>query len=121
MKKVLLVEDDEITGNMLRHKLSRDQYEVEMAVNGLDAVKILDTFVPDVIVTDLMLPFVSGLELINHVRQVKQSEVPVIVLSFSGDEAMILKAFDMGASDFMTKPFSPNELSVRIKKLLAKK
>jgi DNA-binding response OmpR family regulator len=64
-----------------------------------------------------MMPFVSGLEIISHVRNKLNLSTPIIVFSSSGQEEMVLNAFNIGATDFMSKPFSPNELIIRIKKL----
>jgi len=65
-----------------------------------------------------MMPFYSGLEVISHLRNKLNKQTPVIVFSSAGQEEMVLKAFSLGASDFMTKPFSPNELVIRVKRLL---
>jgi DNA-binding response OmpR family regulator len=65
-----------------------------------------------------MMPFVSGLEVISYVRNKLNMQTPIIVFSSSGQEEIVLKAFDLGANDFMCKPFSPHELVIRIKRLL---
>ena len=65
-----------------------------------------------------MMPFISGLEVISHVRNKLKVTTPIIVFSAAGQEEMVLKAFNLGANDFMGKPFSPNELVIRIKRLI---
>ena len=66
-----------------------------------------------------MMPFISGLEVISHVRNELKMQIPIIVFSAAGQEEMVLKAFNLGANDFMGKPFSPNELVIRIKRLVS--
>ena len=118
MHTVLLVDDDEMVSSMLRLKLSRDNFEVIVVSNGMEAKEKLKTIVPDIVVTDLMMPFFSGMELINHIRNELKLEFPILVLSSAGQEQSVLKAFEIGANDFVSKPFSPNELIVRIKKMI---
>lgn len=65
-----------------------------------------------------MMPFVSGLEVVSHVRNQLKMQTPIIVFSAAGQEEMVLKAFNLGANDFMSKPFSPNELVIRVKRQL---
>jgi DNA-binding response OmpR family regulator len=67
------------------------------------------------------MPYMSGLELINLIREQYQLKTPIIVLSKVGNEDTVLQAFELGADDYLTKPFSPNELSIRVKKLLARR
>ena len=83
-----------------------------------DVEELINTHNPDLIITDIMMPFVSGLEVISHVRNKLNNETPIIVFSAAGQEEMVLKAFNLGANDFMGKPFSPNELVIRVKRLL---
>jgi DNA-binding response OmpR family regulator len=66
-----------------------------------------------------MMPFVSGLEVISHVRNTLNLLTPIVVFSAAGQEQIVLKAFDLGATDFMSKPLSPNELVLRVKRLLS--
>ena len=72
---------------------------------------------PDLVVADIMMPFVSGLELINYIRKDLGSLLPVIIISALEHDETVLEAFRLGASDFITKPFKPNELILRIKKI----
>ena len=113
---ILIVEDDILLLKTLEFKLIKDGYIVVTLKNGFDAIEYLKENEPDLIVTDIMMPFINGLEIISFVRNEKKSKVPIIVLSSAGLEKTVLEAFQLGADDFVTKPFSPNELSIRIKK-----
>lgn len=118
VKKIVLAEDNSVLALLLKFKLEKEGYQILEAEDGKKAMELIDTQSPDLVLTDIMMPYVSGLELVSHLRNNLQSKIPIIVFSSAGQEEMILKAFDIGASDFMSKPFSPNELIIRIKRLL---
>lgn len=118
VKKIVLAEDNSVLALLLKFKLEKEGYQILEAEDGKTAMELIDTQSPDLVLTDIMMPYVSGLELVSHIRNHQKSQIPIIVFSSAGQEEMILKAFDMGASDFMSKPFSPNELIIRIKRLL---
>ncbi|MFV8340818.1 response regulator transcription factor [Flavobacterium sp. XS2P39] len=117
-KKIVLAEDNSILLLLLKYQLEKEGYKLLIAVNGKEAVDLIEEHNPDLILTDIMMPFISGLEVISHVRNNLNMKTPIIVFSSAGQEEMVLKAFDIGATDFMSKPLSPNELVIRIKKLL---
>ncbi|MCH7401194.1 response regulator transcription factor [Belliella kenyensis] len=118
MKNVLLIEDDMLISNLVKFRLKKDGYEVTIVEDGQAGIEAIDTLSPDLIITDVMMPFRNGLEIINHAKMVNP-KVPVIVLSSLGEEEnTVLEAFTIGASDFIPKPFKPNELSFRVKKWL---
>lgn len=117
-KKIILAEDNSTLSLLLKFRLEKEGYELIPAVDGKEAVNLIETENPDLILTDIMMPFISGLEVISHVRLALDLDTPIIVFSSAGQEEMVLKAFNLGANDFMGKPFSPNELVIRIKKLL---
>lgn len=117
-KKIVMAEDNSVLSLLLKVKLEREGYQMIVAENGKLAVEMIEEHNPDFVLTDIMMPYLSGLEVISHVRNQLKSQVPIIVFSSAGQEEMVMKAFDMGASDFMNKPFSPNELIIRIKRLL---
>ena len=73
---------------------------------------------PDLVITDILMPYTSGLEFISVVKSGVNNKIPIIVLSGIGEEATVMEAFDLGADDFLTKPFNPVELGVRVKRLL---
>lgn len=112
-----IIEDDILLLKTLEFKMNKEGYKVSISNNGFDAVEYLKENEPDLIVTDIMMPFINGLEIISFVRTELKSKVPIIVLSSAGLEKTVLEAFELGADDFITKPFSPNELSIRIKKI----
>lgn len=118
-KRILVIEDNPMVVKSLEFKLVKDGYDVEVAEDGRTAMNLLKEHNFDLILTDLMLPFISGNEIIEFIKST-YPQIPVIVLSTSTQEDIITKAFTMGVDDFITKPFSPSELSLRVKRSLAK-
>lgn len=116
--KILIAEDESIVLSALKFRLSKEGYEVFTASDGEKALELFNTQDPDLIVTDIMMPLVSGLELITHVRTQSKRLIPIVVISAVDIEDTVLEAFELGADDFITKPLSPNELLVRIKRLI---
>lgn len=119
--KILICEDDEMMINVIDYKLKKDGYETEKAIDGKKAADLIKQNDFNLIITDLLMPYMSGLELVNLIRNDLKKTTPIIVLSKIGLEETVLKAFELGADDYMVKPFSPNELSVRAKRLLMKR
>ena len=115
--RIHIVEDDILLLKTLAFKLTKEGHTLVSSKNGFDAIEYLKENEPDLILTDIMMPFINGLEIISFVRNEKKSKVPIIVMSSAGVEKTVLEAFELGADDFITKPFSPNELSIRIKKI----
>lgn len=119
--KILICEDDLMTLKALEHKLKNDGYETIAVHDGKQAIEMLTTHKNiDLLLTDLHMPMISGLELISHVRNEMKSHIPIVMLTRVGLEDTVLHAFELGADDYITKPFSPEELSLRIKRLLLK-
>ena len=114
--RVLVVDDEPQIRRALRVALGGHGYVVEIAVDGEEALVAIASHVPDVIVLDLMMPGTDGLEVVKQTRQ--WSNVPIIVLSARGDERDKVTALDLGADDYLTKPFDMMELIARIKALL---
>lgn len=117
-KKIVLAEDNSVLSLLLKYRLEKEGYKLLIAVDGKQAIELIEEHNPELILTDIMMPFVSGLEVISYVRNKLNSQTPVIVFSSAGQEEIVLKAFDLGATDFMSKPFSPHELVIRVKRLL---
>jgi DNA-binding response OmpR family regulator len=117
-KKIILAEDNSILSLLLKFRLEKEGYQLFVAYDGKEAVNLIEQHKPELILTDVMMPFVSGLEVISHVRNKLVEQTPIIVFSSAGQEEMVINAFNLGATDFMSKPFSPNELVIRIKRLL---
>ncbi|HWB94671.1 MAG TPA: response regulator transcription factor [Puia sp.] len=118
--KILVAEDEPILIRIIEMRLKKDGYEVLLAEDGQQALDRLEQGPPDLIITDIMMPYASGLEIIASVRARTWPKVPVIILSAMGQEDVVLEAFQLGADDYITKPFSPNELSVRVRRLLTR-
>jgi two-component system alkaline phosphatase synthesis response regulator PhoP len=113
---VLIVEDDETLLLTLQHKLSREGYETMAASRGDDALQILRERTPDVILLDIMLPGINGLQLCRLIR--RKSDVPILLLTALGAEGDRVAGLDAGADDYVIKPFGMKELSARIRALL---
>jgi two-component system KDP operon response regulator KdpE len=117
MKKRILVVDDEPRMRRFVHmNLDLEGYEVIEADNGLEALEKVRDDTPDLVVLDVMMPDLDGFETLAHIRAV--SVVPVIMLTVKGDEEDRIRGLDLGADDYVTKPFSPRELSSRIRAVL---
>lgn len=114
--RILIAEDDELILKTIEYKLQKEGYEVIVTRNGKDAIETINNTEVDLIITDIMMPFASGTEILSAIKALGK-KIPVIMLSSLGQEEVVLDAFDLGASDFMVKPFSPNELILRIKRL----
>lgn len=117
-RTILIAEDEALVLKMLSYRLKKEGYNVLIAGDGRQALECLRTNTPDLVVTDLMMPYHNGLEILEYVKKSINTRIPVIVLSASGQEQTVLKAFSLGADDFALKPFSPNELISRIRKHL---
>lgn len=118
MKKILLVEDDELILKMTSFKLGKEGFQVYISKDGENAIKAIDEHLPDLVVTDIMVPYKSGLEVTHYVKK-NYPNIPVIVLSALGEEeSSVNQAFKLGASDFINKPFNPKELVLRIRRLI---
>ncbi|MGV8913916.1 MAG: response regulator transcription factor [Kaistella sp.] len=115
---ILIAEDDELILKTIEHKLLKEGYKVILSRNGRDAINSITTESIDLVITDIMMPFASGIEILTAIRAAGK-KIPVIMLSSMGQEEVILNAFDLGATDFIVKPFSPNELLLRVKRLTA--
>lgn len=118
--KILIVEDDVLILKTVEYKLKREGYRIVIARNGRDAVTMAEAGLPDLVVTDCYMPFMSGLELITYFKE-KWPHIPIIMLSGAGLEDSVVEAFNLGVDDYIVKPFSPEELNARIKKLLKTK
>lgn len=114
--KVLVVDDDRKTVAMIRLYLEHEGYEVLSAFDGQQALATTQTQRPDLIVLDLMLPQVGGLEVCRQLRT--ESRVPIVMLTARATEADKLRGLDLGADDYVTKPFSPRELVARVRAVL---
>ncbi|HEU5366070.1 MAG TPA: response regulator [Hanamia sp.] len=116
--KILIADDEMIMLKIIELRLKKDGHEVIVTSNGQEAVEQIKLQDPDMIIADIMMPFTSGLEIVSLVKKGNlHRKVPIIILSSMGQENVVLEAFNLGADDYITKPFSPNELSMRVKRL----
>lgn len=118
--KILIAEDDEMMLKTIEFKLIREGYQVISCGDGQEALLKIVSEKPDLILSDIEMPFASGLDIVNRVKIELKLSIPIIILSSVGLEKTVLQAFELGADDFITKPFSPSELIVRIKRLINK-
>jgi two-component system KDP operon response regulator KdpE len=112
-KKILVVDDEAQIIRVIKRILAAHHYEIHTAADGNSAFEIFKDWKPDLIVTDLQMPNMDGLELCRKLREI--SKVPIIVLSVRDEEKTIVEALDAGADDYVTKPFGTNELLARIR------
>lgn len=118
MKKILIIEDDLLISSLVQFRLKKDGYDTLLVKDGNAGVVAIDSETLDLIITDVMIPFKNGIEIIHHARNTRP-EVPIIVLSSLGEEEkIVLEAFNLGVADFIPKPFNPNELAIRVKRVL---
>lgn len=117
MTRVLLAEDDETISEPLARALVREGYEVEVAVDGRQALELAGGTAPDLVILDLGLPYVDGLEVCRRVRQAGLIS-PVLILTARADEVDTVVGLDAGADDYVTKPFRLAELLARVRALL---
>lgn len=113
---ILVVDDEPQITRVLKTTLSSQGYGVRTASDGDDAVQVMKAWTPDLVITDLRMPNLSGLELCRHIRS--KSRIPIIVLSVKGEERTKVEALDAGADDYVTKPFGVNELLARVRAAL---
>ncbi|MEM1318713.1 MAG: response regulator transcription factor [Bacteroidota bacterium] len=116
--KILICEDEEIMLTALEFRLRKQGFEVVLAKDGKEAIEKVKDAEPDILVADIMMPFITGIELISYIRQDMKSELPIIIISALENDEIVLEAFKLGATDFITKPFKPNELILRIKRII---
>jgi CheY-like chemotaxis protein len=134
MKKILIVDDQELVLISLEKCLTDLGYEVKSSNNMSDAITSYDEFEPDLVISDINMPVmpglsnsfrtldyikdVCGLEIVKYIKMIKKHDTPVLLLSGNNDEKVILKGFELGASDYMKKPLSLNEIGARVKRLI---
>lgn len=116
MKKILIVDDEKPISDIIKFNMTKEGYEVVTAFNGREALEQFEAEQPDIIILDLMLPEIDGLEVAKTIR--KTSSVPIIMLSAKDSEFDKVIGLELGADDYVTKPFSNRELQARVKALL---
>jgi len=121
-EKILIVDDEQDILELLNYNLGREGYQVFSVETGEQAYDLANTKAPDMIILDLMLPGIDGLEVCRRLKKNPQTEIiPIIMLTAKGEEADIITGLELGADDYVTKPFSPKELVARIRAVLRRK
>ena len=115
-RRILVVDDEERMVRFIRLNLEHDGFQVSEAFNGKEAIQKIRDVTPDLILLDVMMPDLDGFEVLETVREV--SNVPVIMLTAKGEEDDRVRGLELGADDYVTKPFSPRELVSRVKAVL---
>ncbi|HWO88029.1 MAG TPA: response regulator [Gemmatimonadales bacterium] len=118
-RSVLVVEDDDLTAAVVRHRLSRAGFTVEHVTSGTEALERVAAKAPDLVVLDVHLPGLDGFQVLERIRgTAATAEVPVLMLTALGVEEEMVRAFSLGATDYVVKPFSPAELVARVRRLV---
>jgi phosphate regulon transcriptional regulator PhoB len=119
MKRILIIEDDKDIVELVRYNLEKEGFQALSSADGVTGLALVKKSKPDVLVLDLMLPGLSGLEICKEIRRDQAlSRLPILMLTARGDEADRVVGLELGADDYVTKPFSPRELVARVKALL---
>jgi DNA-binding response OmpR family regulator len=113
---ILVVDDEETIREVVRRYLEREGFRVKEAADGFQALDVIRLDPPDLVVLDLMLPGIDGLSLTEHIRQ--DRHIPIIMLTAKGEPTDRIRGLDMGADDYMAKPFSPQEVVSRVRAVL---
>jgi len=119
LKRILIIEDDRDIVELVRYNLANEGFEVTSVADGSAALASLRKSTPDLVILDLMLPKMPGLEVCKEIRRdAALNRLPILMLTARGEEADRVIGLEMGADDYVTKPFSPRELAARVKALL---
>lgn len=119
-KLVILAEDDRTIARLIIFKLEKEGFKVIHFLNGESVVDSVSKILPDIVILDVMMPIQDGISILKEIKaSPKTKHIPVVILSAKGQEKDIIKGMEIGASDYISKPFSPSELIVRIKRILS--
>lgn len=115
MKKVLIIEDDKMIKTILQFILNREGYQTDFAIEGKEGMEKLRSFNPDAVITDVMLPYRSGIEIVSLSKQLNPNR-PVFVVSTLGNESTTVeRAIEQGATDVLSKPFNPEDIIEKLR------
>lgn len=118
-KRILLVEDNDSIAKLVKYKLERDGYFVEVCVNGIDGLESIKARKYDLIILDVMMPGISGFEILQNMREIEAfQDAKVMMLTSRSREEDLARGFKLGVSEYMGKPFKVAELSMRVNKIL---
>ena len=121
MKKnrILVIEDENLMNRTIEFQLKKDGYEVDTAMDGKNGLAKVEANDYDLVILDIMLPYLNGLEILAKMKQNDaKKDIPVIIISATGLEDTVLEGFKLGANDFITKPFILPEFAIRVRRLL---
>lgn len=116
--KILVVDDEEMSIKLIEMQLMKDNHQILTSTDGREAVDIIKNEQPDLVISDIMMPFMSGLELLEIIK-VENKKIPVILISALDDVEVVQTAIGMGADDFIIKPVKMDELALRIQRVMA--
>ena len=120
-KKIVLAEDEPQIARLIEFKLKKEGYDVTWRENGEEALQAIKAEKPNLILLDVMMPVMDGYEVLRRLKEDENlKSIPVIMLTARAQEKDVVKGIDMGAEDYITKPFHPAELLARVKRILAK-
>ena len=118
-RKIIIVEDEEDIREIIQYTLNREGYKAFSVGNGQDALQMIRETIPDLVLLDLMLPDLSGIDICRHLKSNLETEdIRIVMVTAKGTEADIVLGLSLGADDYVTKPFSPRELLERVKAVL---
>ncbi len=121
-ERILVVDDEQDILDLVRYNLSREGYQIETVTSGEEAIKVARDRHPDLIILDLMLPGIDGLDVCRLLKgETRTAPIPIIMLTAKGEESDIVTGLELGAEDYMTKPFSPKVLIARVRNILRRK
>ncbi len=113
---ILIIDDDKMTINALRHSLQEMGHVIDVATNGEEAIDMIQSREFELIISDIMMPGISGLSLVNVVRSVHLCYTPIIIMSTLNNRPLLDAAFKAGANDFLNKPINMEDLSIKLRK-----
>ena len=115
MKKILIIEDDKMIKTILQFMLNREGYQTDFAIDGKEGMEKLNSFNPDAVITDVMLPYLSGIEIVSLSKKINPNR-PVFVVSSLGNESITVeKAIEQGANEILSKPFNPEDILEKLR------
>lgn len=121
-ERILVVDDEQDILELIRYNLSREGYQLDTVTSGEEAIKIARDRHPDLIILDLMLPGIDGLDVCRLLKgETRTAHIPIIMLTAKGEESDVVTGLELGAEDYMTKPFSPKVLIARVRNILRRK
>ena len=118
--RILISEDEEILLTAIEFRLQKQGFEVFVTKDGEAAISVFNAEDPDIVILDLDMPKKNGMQVMQHIRKVKKSSCPIVIITAFDDDDIVMEACEAGADDFIMKPFKPKELILRVKRLARK-